>query len=65
VKKKKQRAAKAASRKQRGKPTSQKGSAVHDDADVPAWPTFKQLRDRLLGPTVGEPDSYRFEQSLQ
>ena len=64
VKKSKQRASKAVSRKRlvnvRKCETPQACSA-----GLSAWPTFAQLRDRLQGSAVAEADSYRFEQSLQ
>jgi hypothetical protein len=64
VKKSKQRAAKAASRKHRGK-SGRGAPAVRSDATLPAWPSLAQLRDRVQSSAVVEADSYHFEQSLQ
>jgi hypothetical protein len=65
VKKSKQRIAKAAARKRRGKELKRDAPVACSDARLPAWPSLAQLRDRLQGSTVAEADSYRFEQSLQ
>jgi hypothetical protein len=65
VKKSKQRAAKSAARKQRGKRLKRAALAAGNSLSLPAWPSLAQLRDRLQRSAVVEADSYHFEQSLQ
>jgi hypothetical protein len=65
VKKSKQRAAKAASRKRRGKNFKRAALAACSGLSLPAWPSLAQLRERLQSSAVVEADGYDFEQSLQ
>jgi hypothetical protein len=65
VKKSKQRAAKSAARKRRGKRLKRAALAACSSLSLPAWPSLTQLRDRVQSSAVVEADSYRFEQSLQ
>jgi hypothetical protein len=66
VKKSKRSAAKkAASRTRRGKGLTRDAPGPCSDANLSAWPSLAQLRDRLQGSAGAGADSYGFEQSLQ